>query len=432
MCKKHILCESSECKDCYEKSFASHEKAQYWSNKNQVTPREVFKKSHKKFYFNCKECKHEIQTDPGSIYRGRWCVYCANKKLCESKDCKSCYEKSFASHEKVKYWSNKNEINPREIIKGTANKYYFNCNECKHTFNIRLECIIRGYWCTYCSSKILCTSKDCINCFNKSFASNEKAKYWSNRNKKTPREVFKNANKKYYFNCNECKHEISKNLNNIISSNSWCCFCSNNKFCNNKKCIICYEKSFANHYRSIYWSDKNKKNPRDYFIGSAKKCFFNCNTCNNVFHMKLNNFVKGHGCNLCKNKTEKIFYKWLKNKEYNFIHQYKKDWCISEHNKKLPFDFCLIDYKLIIEIDGKQHFEQVSNWTCPNETQKRDHFKMKKANENGFSVIRIFQEEIYFNKNEWEKKVLNAIKKYEKPNNIYLSDIYKESGYIDS
>jgi hypothetical protein len=37
----------------YEKSFASHEKAQYWSDKNELKPNEVFKSSHEKFIFNC-------------------------------------------------------------------------------------------------------------------------------------------------------------------------------------------------------------------------------------------------------------------------------------------------------------------------------------------------------------------------------------------
>ena len=46
---------------------------------------------------------------------------CLNtKKLCNNIDCKICYEKSFASHEKSKYWSAKNgDIKPREIFKSS-------------------------------------------------------------------------------------------------------------------------------------------------------------------------------------------------------------------------------------------------------------------------------------------------------------------------
>jgi hypothetical protein len=36
----------------FEKSFASHEKAIYWSDKNNLKPNEVFKNSHNKFLFD--------------------------------------------------------------------------------------------------------------------------------------------------------------------------------------------------------------------------------------------------------------------------------------------------------------------------------------------------------------------------------------------
>ena len=38
----------------YEKSFASYEKAQYWSDKNELKPNEVTLNSHKKIWFYCK------------------------------------------------------------------------------------------------------------------------------------------------------------------------------------------------------------------------------------------------------------------------------------------------------------------------------------------------------------------------------------------
>ena len=38
----------------------------------------------------------------------------------------------------------------------------------------------------------------------------------------------------------------------------------------------------------------------------------------------------------------------------------------------LPFDFYIPDLDLIIELDGDQHFEQVSNWTPCNKTREKD------------------------------------------------------------
>ena len=44
----------------YEKSFVTHEKAQYWSDKNELKPNEVSLNSNKKFWFNCNNCNHEF------------------------------------------------------------------------------------------------------------------------------------------------------------------------------------------------------------------------------------------------------------------------------------------------------------------------------------------------------------------------------------
>ena len=49
-----------------EKSFASNEKAIYWSDKNEVKPRGVFKNSDKKYYFEC-DCGHSFDCSLGNI-----------------------------------------------------------------------------------------------------------------------------------------------------------------------------------------------------------------------------------------------------------------------------------------------------------------------------------------------------------------------------
>jgi very-short-patch-repair endonuclease len=67
----------------------------------------------------------------------------------------------------------------------------------------------------------------------------------------------------------------------------------------------------------------------------------------------------------------------------------------------LPFDFCIPELKVIIEMDGAQHFRQISNWLSPEETIKRDVFKMQKAEEYGYKVIRITQEDVYAGGEEW-------------------------------
>jgi very-short-patch-repair endonuclease len=109
--------------------------------------------------------------------------------------------------------------------------------------------------------------------------------------------------------------------------------------------------------------------------------------------------------------------------------QIKYDWC--KDKKHLPFDFVIEERKIIIELDGEQHWIQIAKWKSPKHNRKNDLYKMKCANENGYSVIRILQEDVYKNKYNWFKELCDNIKKITNENivqNIYMckNDEYKD------
>jgi len=126
--------------------------------------------------------------------------------------------KSFASHEKSKFWSKRHTISPRQIFKATNAAYQFDC-DCGHSFFTNINCITcHNSWCSYCCNppKELCNNLNCVKCYKNSFASHEKAKYWSKNNNIMPRFVFKSCNKKYKFICSYCNNEYETNLCNIV------------------------------------------------------------------------------------------------------------------------------------------------------------------------------------------------------------------------
>ena len=127
-----------------------------------------------------------------------------------------------------------------------------------------------------------------------------------------------------------------------------------------------------------------------------------------LFEQCPSEHLSGRGCPFCKNKSEGLLKDFLEN-YYSIITQYKKDWC--KNIRYLPYDFCIEELKIIIELDGTQHFNQVSNWSSPEIIQERDKYKMKCANENGFSLIRIVQEDVWDNKYDWKKELLENIEK---------------------
>ncbi len=218
-----LLCADESCNHCFTRSFASHEKSQFWSEENILKPREVLKGTIEKYKFICIKCKHMLIKPICYVVKGEWCQYCSNNKLCDNISCAYCFSNSFASHEKARYWSNYNNISPRFVFKGSnKQKYKFDCEKCMHTFEMTPNSITsHKSWCNYCDHLKLCIQKECKTCYNNTVQSTNFVKYWSNKNNKHPRMVFKNDNKKYIFDCQHCNKEYIASPN-AITRGTWC------------------------------------------------------------------------------------------------------------------------------------------------------------------------------------------------------------------
>ena len=420
-CVNKELCKEENCKICFEKSFASHEKSKCWSEKNgNITPRDVFKNSRKKCWFNCNSCSHDFEIILGNLMKGHWCNFCANHKLCNKENCQNCFNNSFASHPRALFWSEKNgNITPRDVFKGSNKKYWFDCNVCNHFFDISLGNVVNS-WCPFCVNQKLCEKEDCKSCFEKSFASYEKSKFWSDKNKEKPRNVSKGSNKKYWFNCHICNHTFENRLSDLTKG-GWCSFCGNKQLCKKEDCKLCFEKSFASHDRSLFWSKKNGDLfPRNVFKGSDKKYWFICEY-NHEFEMRLNCVNRGSWCSFCIKKTEVKLFDWLKvtYNQFDIIKQPKFDWC--KNKTYLPFDFLIENLKILIELDGQQHFEDVKHFkSSAKENQERDKYKQQCAISNGYTLIRLLQKDVWNDINNWKEKLQKELKVREIPSLIFL------------
>ena len=82
------------------------------------------------------------------------------------------------------------------------------------------------------------------------------------------------------------------------------------------------------------------------------------------------------------------------------------------------------DIKIIIELDGRQHFEQVRNWSSPEEQNKNDKEKEELATEHNYCIIRLLQEDVFYDTYDWFNELLENIQILinEKPTiqNIYM------------
>lgn len=414
--KRGKLCGREECKPCFSRSFASCEMSKYMVE-GQGNPLLIAKNGHKKLEFQCPKCKHSFFGLASNASKGVFCPFCSNKKLCDAEDCKQCFGKSFASHKKAEFWSNdKNIRRPRQVFKISGKKFWFECGICNHPFQALLSNVSkRVRSCAFCAGKKLCDDQECKKCFDKSFAAHKHSGQWLNdKNKKTPREVSMGSGKEFWFKCGLCSHVFESKLSVISSRGRFCPFCSGARICYSENCEMCFRRSFARHKKAKYWlSEKNRHAPREVFAYSHEQFWFECKK-KHTFSIGLNSVSSGQWCPKCKHKTEAKLLSFLEQNFERAVHQFKVPWCKNpETNKHLPFDFCVS--KTIIELDGNQHYEQVSNWKSPEDTQRMDRYKEDCATKNGYSVLRILQEDVWKDKIDWKKILLEEVKDHNTP-----------------
>jgi len=201
------------------------------------------------------------------------------------------------------------------------------------------------------------------------------------------------------------------NLSSFTSSAQRCPYCSSHRLCvDNSKCRTCVSKTIAGTDKLNLFSTKNEITASQALKSSANKVWWKCEGgCEDFLATPANVIGLGSGCPSCKFKTEKKLEKWL---VANFPDT-KRQFTLEEltnNGRCLPFDFVLPSLKTLVELDGDQHFVQVSNWKSPETTRKRDIYKMNYAESQGFKIIRIYQMDVYKNGEDWlDKYVLPSI-----------------------
>lgn len=92
------------------------------------------------------------------------------------------------------------------------------------------------------------------------------------------------------------------------------------------------------------------------------------------------------GCPSCKHKTESMLSEYL-NRHFAITCQFRLNILPSR-----KFDIYIPSNNTIIELDGPQHFIQISNWKSFRQTQVVDVIKMYFALKSGISIIRVSQQ----------------------------------------
>ena len=392
-------------------TFASHPRASQWSDKNTLKPKDVPLYYYKKFWFNCDICPHEFETNLNSIARlNTWCSYCSNKKLCDSEDCKICYDKSFASSDKIDYLTKENTIIPRNVFKSCKETCIFNCKQGHPDFKARLNNISNGKWCKLCG---YVSSIDKQSMPFEEFIKRAKEKYGSLYD--YSKVIMNGVDRPVIIICNIHGEFNQTPWNHYTSKLGGCPTCTIIKRGESNRYTF---TEFVQMAKSIHGDKYNYSKAESVYETLKEKIPIICKI-HGEFPQAPSSHLQRVGCPFCMNKTEGKLLEFLKKHYIDVFTQLKLDSC--KNILHLPFDFCIPSLKIIIELDGIQHFEQVSNWRPPN--IKRDIYKMQKAEAEGYKIIRIFQEDVYNNDETWlETNLLPEITSQDR-NHMFISTI---------
>jgi very-short-patch-repair endonuclease len=381
--------------------------AQWHPTKNgDLRPSDVSFGTHTKVWWLCPKtctegCLHEWEATIKSRTNGRGCPYCSKpiKKNCKHTTIDYLYP------DIVSQWHpTKNEKRPDQFNAGSDEKVWWLCpntcpSGCLHEWQtaIKLRCL-KNYSCPFCSNqKILCEHISIATTHS------QVAQQWHpTLNTSSPCQFVAGSDEKAWWLCpktcpNGCIHQWQTQIKHRCLNNLGCPFCSKQK-------VSCECVSIVKTHPELIKEWHTEKNinisPSSFSHGSGKKVWWKCDK-HHEWQAIISSRTKGNGCPYCMNKTEAKLYDYLCRNFTNVQAQFRPEW-IKPHR----FDFCIPSLKLLLELDGPQHFRQVSNWTSHTETQKRDVFKMITAQTQGYSVIRLLQEEVYDATDEWLNELL--------------------------
>lgn len=196
-----------------------------------------------------------------------------------------------------------------------------------------------------------------------------------------------------YWKCEKKHDSYPMRINNKVISKQGCPVCSNVQIQTgyNDFATICPES--LNHW-NFELNNNLGLNPHTLGAGIITKAYFNCPKGHEPYYKAIRKFSKGQRCPECKvSRGETKINEILNKYGIEYKAQYKDKNCI--HIYVLPFDFAIMKngkIVLLIEFDGKQHFEPVEHFGGKEHfdiTQKRDKIKNEYCKKNNIPLLRI-------------------------------------------
>ncbi|HBJ1650946.1 TPA: hypothetical protein LA460_003380 [Clostridium botulinum] len=238
----------------------------------------------------------------------------------------------------------------------------FTRNPKNSTCKLEWKCLIHNNvfdrsWNSIKNGSVMCPECELISFRNKRCHTLEyvKLKALENFNINIVSKEYVNNETKLDFICNNHKDLGVQHITwgNMLDSVHPCSHCL-------KKIVLKKTmKSHENFIKQVKEIHGNKYIVLSEYEGSNKYVQVYCLKCKNEFNIRASHLLEGHGCGICtKSKGEEQIKLILDKYNINYIREYRFNDCRGV-KKLLPFDFYLKDLNLLIEYQGKQHYEPV-------------------------------------------------------------------------
>lgn len=310
------------------------------------------------------ECGYEYVTTPNSFLKGTRCPSCSNKitQLSNSE-----YKRRLAEQFGDEYL-------PLSDYKTAKLKVIIKHLKCNFRWEVTPTNLWRSKGCPKCNNNF--TTKKTHEDFIKELRERHGDDY-------SAISEYKNLRDKVLIKHESCGHEWLVSPVNILKK-SGC-----------PKCYGRVKKTTEQYKREVYAIVKHEYSVLGKYVNSIEKITMKHNSCGNIYEVNPASFLKGRRCAKCNSSIgEKRIQEWLDFYGVNYEKEYVFSDC--KYRKQLPFDFALFDehkdIKLLIEFDGRQHFESIDFFggeDALKENQKRDYIKNEYCNKNKIPLLRI-------------------------------------------
>ena len=253
------------------------------------------------------------------------------------------------------------------VTKGSGKNAYWVCRKCNYSWNAAIKDRTHGSGCLKCKYDTQSITRSTVKQYESSleYLQPNLMKEWDyEKNKKLgldPSKLYPNSNKYAYWVCRVCNHNWKAKINNRTLLGNGCPKCGISKYSNANSTVKQYESSLEYLYPDLMkeWDyEKNKEiglEPSKLYSNSRKYAYWVCRVCNYSWKAKIQNRTQGSGCSNCndKSRTEEL----VKDILIELNMPYQREWKQQIKQTDRYYDFFLYDNRLVIEVDGLQHFK---------------------------------------------------------------------------